>query len=76
MALSDDLEKLLSSYYFSQQAIHALLSEGQEISKKELGGLIATEACMNKEASTTQKNLDDIISWALKHRPHSSGQTN
>ena len=71
--LSDDFEKLLSSYYFSQQAIHALMSEGQEISKKELDGLIATEAWMNKEACTTQKKLDDIISWALKHRPPSSG---
>ena len=72
--LSDDFEKLLSSYYFSQQAIHALMPEGQEISKKELGGLIATEAWMNKEASTTQKKLDDIISWILKHKLRSSGQ--
>ena len=64
--LSDDLEKLLASYYFSQQAIHALLSEGQALSDKELGGLIATEAWMNREAETTQKKLDDIISWTLK----------
>ena len=64
--LSDDLEKLLASYYFTQQAIHALLSEGQTISDKELGGLIATEAWMNEEAETTQKKLDGIISWTLK----------
>jgi len=70
--LSDDLENLVSSYYFSQQAIHALLLEGQEISKKELGGLIATEAWINKEASTTQKKLDGIISWILKHKPPSN----
>ena len=72
--LSDDLEKLLSSYYFSQQTIHALLLEGQEISKKELGGLIATEAWMNKEASTIQEKLDDLIRWILKHKSPSSGQ--
>ena len=63
--LSDDLEKLLASYYFSQQAVHALLSEGQEMSDKELTGLIATEAWMNDEAENTQKKLDDIISWTL-----------
>ena len=72
--LSDDLEKLLSAYYFSQQAIFALLSEGQQISEKELGGLIATEAWMNEEADIIQKKLDNIISWVLKHKPPSSDQ--
>ena len=66
--ISDDLEKLLASYYFNQQAILTLLSEGQQISEKELGGLIATETWMNNEADITQKKLDGIISWVLKNR--------
>ena len=51
-----------------------MLAEGQEISKKELGGLVATETWMNEEASTTQKKLDGIISWVLKHKPPTSDQ--
>ncbi len=66
--LSDDLEKLLASYCFNQQAIHALLSEGEQVSDKELCGLAAIETWMNREADNIQKRLDDVISWSLKNK--------